>query len=252
MSARTYSEPLVARVTGINKKVIAQRRRHTCLKKVDWMLLGGVVHFTDNGLKKICRELSLDAAAFEWPAEAPPKPAAPTAGQSPPPPQPNPPAATDEALLDGSDDISGETGADDDELERDESPAAQAGLAPPPQAPPSDQAAAPAVTAAAVIANGVTLLQRAGTIEATVTRTSPNPTIVLATIPGRDREVRVRVRDNANFIRGLVLRVTSIRGYADFFNFAGRLPRWRGDRVGFTPTRTTPATPTAPNEPQTP
>lgn len=206
---RTYSEPLVARVTGIPKRVIATHRRRLCAKRVDWQVVGAVVHYTEAGLKKICGALGLDAAALTWPAEAPTSepPAgvaetAPGAEKSTPGPVPSPGGLLGKI-------------------------ASAVGLGRP-------AAEAPA-GAARVVGAAVAQAEREAPqpIAVTVTAISPNPTIVIGRAAGIDGLVSVKVRSNRNFIPGLVVRATPINGHR-YFAQVGRPPRWRGDRVGFT------------------
>lgn len=70
----------------------------------------------------------------------------------------------------------------------------------------------------------------AAEVDIVVTGRSPNPLIVfgrLDCVP-----VKVRVRDNANFIPGLVLRAKHSSDGP--FLMVGNPPRWKGDRIGFT------------------
>lgn len=67
-------------------------------------------------------------------------------------------------------------------------------------------------------------------VEIVVTGLSPNPLIVFGRL--HEVPVKVRVRNNANFIAGLVLRA---KESADgLFLMVGTPPRWKGDRIGFT------------------
>lgn len=69
--------------------------------------------------------------------------------------------------------------------------------------------------------------------ELMVYRTVANPRIVEAVRPGTDFAAhvfeffRVQVRDSSNFTRGMLLPVRLVQA-PDFFEFTGRLPRWRG------------------------
>ncbi len=67
-------------------------------------------------------------------------------------------------------------------------------------------------------------------VDIIVTGRSPNPLIVFGRLD--DVPVKVRVRNNVNFIPGLVLSAKP--GADGLFLMVGHPPRWRGDRIGFT------------------
>lgn len=67
-------------------------------------------------------------------------------------------------------------------------------------------------------------------VDIVVTGRSPNPLIVFGRLD--HVPVKVRVRDNAHFIPGLVLSAKP--GADGLFLMVGHPPRWRGDRIGFT------------------
>ena len=63
----TYAETLVARVTGVKKKVVAEARHESGLMRgPDWILSNSCVHYTPAGLEKICGALGIDSSALEW------------------------------------------------------------------------------------------------------------------------------------------------------------------------------------------
>lgn len=63
----SFPEPLVARVTGLNRTVLAKARRGTLTKDQEWLLVGSVVHYTPGGLKKMLAAVGIDVAALVWP-----------------------------------------------------------------------------------------------------------------------------------------------------------------------------------------
>lgn len=62
-----YPEPLVARVTGVNRSDLADTRRKSLTKDVDWRLVNAVVTYTPDGLKKLLSAAGIDLAALVWP-----------------------------------------------------------------------------------------------------------------------------------------------------------------------------------------
>jgi hypothetical protein len=52
--------------------------------------------------------------------------------------------------------------------------------------------------------------------------------IIEAKRPGSDEIVRVRVRDNRNFMPGMEIRARPVLLYPDVFELVGRTPRYRG------------------------
>jgi len=201
----TFAETLVARVTGLPKKRLAQARRAgpDIVKGRDWDLENSCVVYSADGLKKICEACGVDAAALHWPAPSPADvepadgdleetdPSAST-GQ--------PPAIHAEHSVPAVGEASGsEEGA--------EAPALENHLA------------------AATVAAGVEQLQtEAPLFEITVTRLAPNPRVVFGRIEGRT--VTVGVRDNKNFIPGMKLKAHRADG--DLYRMFGNCPRWPG------------------------
>lgn len=62
-----YPEPLVARVTGVNRHVLAAARRMHLQKGDDWTLENSVTCYLPSGLKKLLAALGLSDAALAWP-----------------------------------------------------------------------------------------------------------------------------------------------------------------------------------------
>ena len=59
-------------------------------------------------------------------------------------------------------------------------------------------------------------------------RPPKNPHIIEAKRPGSDEILRVRVRDNRNFLPGMEIRARQDEHYPDVFVLVGRTPRYRG------------------------
>ena len=59
-------------------------------------------------------------------------------------------------------------------------------------------------------------------------RPPKNPHIIETKRPGDDQTLRVRVRDNKNFIPGMEIRARPDEQYPDVFVLAGRTPRYKG------------------------
>jgi hypothetical protein len=59
-------------------------------------------------------------------------------------------------------------------------------------------------------------------------RPPKNPHIIEAKRPGSDEILRVRVRDNRNFMPGMEIRARQDEHYPDVFVLVGRTPRYRG------------------------
>lgn len=68
----TFPEPMVARVAGVKKAVLAALRREHLVKDTDWQLAGAVVHYTQSGLERVLRHAGIDAKAFSWPMDLKP------------------------------------------------------------------------------------------------------------------------------------------------------------------------------------
>jgi hypothetical protein len=218
-----FPEPAVSRVSGIRKGLLAATRKGACAKGPDWVLNDhNVVCYTEAGLKKICEALQLDQAGL---AEG-------LAAETP--------ATQAAARVDMADEIThieGET--------IDISPGTparaklDAGMAlaevfnqEKNQPEAKDQAAG-------VIGRGVARAATENLFEVTLTSVPVNGnrqllygTIEDAVEKSGRRRVSVRVRDNAFFMPGFVVQATPAG--PNYFNFVGRLPRWRGDRLGFT------------------
>ena len=64
----TYSEPMVARVIGVNKSRVASMRKFKLSRPADWELENAVVVYTEAGLKNLLAALGLRAGDFAWPA----------------------------------------------------------------------------------------------------------------------------------------------------------------------------------------
>lgn len=62
----SYPEPMVARVTGVSREVVATTRKAALVKLEDWTLVDSVVCFTAPGLKKLLSSLGLAEDAFAW------------------------------------------------------------------------------------------------------------------------------------------------------------------------------------------
>ncbi len=62
-----YPEPLVARVTGVNRSDLADTRRRALTKDVDWRLVNAVVTYSPAGLEKLLSAAGIDLAALTWP-----------------------------------------------------------------------------------------------------------------------------------------------------------------------------------------
>lgn len=217
----TYAEPMVARVTGIPKRTLVEQRQASCEKGPDWLLMNGVVHYTEAGLAKICAKLRLDQAGLRWPEETVPAPAGAPGPTSPSEPEKGgaeASASTDEAAT-----LEPGTLSDAVNGPAEPAPATESGPSP--------------VTAAVAIANGVDHAPDPVEVTLTEVPVRGNTTLLYGTVadpeaPSGRRRVVVRVRDNRFFLRGFVVRATPAK--AGHFNFVGRLPRWRGDRLGFT------------------
>jgi hypothetical protein len=208
-----FPEPAVSRVSGIRKGLLVDTRKATCAKGPDWVLdERNQVAYTAAGLKKICEALKLDQAGL---AEG---------------------VAAEDQAPDTSLPLQG--GGQHAVIPTSSEPPAASTLAPqasegaqeknPPEA--TDQAAA-AIAGAVAAAPGE--------VEVVVTSVpvNGNRQLLYGTIEdakeksGR-RRVSVRVRDNAFFLPGFVVQATPAG--PNYFNFVGRLPRWKGDKFGFT------------------
>lgn len=195
----SYPEPMVARATGVAKRVLAAARQAKLTKGLDWALSSkAVVEYTPDGLEKICAALRLDAALVrgapaEVPAQAqfaarPPVVAERAAGMD---------ACGIEASACGG-------GAVEAELS----------------------------SVVAVVAVAVEKLPEPPAPEwLEVTRTVINPQVVMARVSGAGPEVAVRVRSFLTWLPGCWMQAR--RAGAALYIHEGRAPRWRGDRYGF-------------------
>ncbi len=229
-----YPEAKVARVSGIRKGLLADTRRTACKKGVDWTLdERNQVTYTAAGLEKICAALRLDQAGLQEGVAAGFRPepagaAGAAAGPSACLAEASAPGPEVAAILQGGDhdqppDLSGTSG-----------PAA-------PLISEKISAGPVAMHAADVLTRAVRAVRavEASVVEVTVTGVPVrgNKLLLFGTIedpkaPSGRQRVTVRVRDNAFFLPGFVIRATPAT--ANYYNFVGRLPRWRGDRFGFT------------------
>lgn len=66
----SYPEPLVARVTNVNRATLASTRRAKLEKGTDWTLENSVTCYTATGLKKLLGALGLADAPLVWPDPA--------------------------------------------------------------------------------------------------------------------------------------------------------------------------------------
>lgn len=195
----SYPEPMVARATGVAKRVLAATRQARLTKGVDWALSSkAVVEYTPEGLEKICAALRLDAALVRaMPAEAAPQ----AQFACRPPVVPERAAGGDACGIEAS---AGGGGAVEAEIPR----------------------------AAVVVAEVVQKLPEPPAPEwLEVTRTVINPQIVMARVRGAGPEVAVRVRSFLTWLPGCWMQAR--RAGAALFIHEGRAPRWRGDRYGF-------------------
>jgi hypothetical protein len=194
-----FPETVVARVTGIAKKRIAETRRSALLVKgTDWLVEDSCVTYSPAGLKKLCQALAIDQAALEW-FERPDVPA---------------PAFSE---TQGSREA--------------QQPAA---VTPEPQFPPGAPPATnppwpeldghPAAASVATAVDRIQTAQAAALIKVVVTRLAPNTRIVYGRIEARP--VIVQVRDNRNFRPGMTLTAQPATG--DYFHMHGNCPRWPG------------------------
>lgn len=215
----TYPEPLVARALGPKKSILVEVRR-TMLKKGDhWVMANNVVNYTPAGLAALCRAMELDQqpvldevekispAAPPPPANAAttPAPATAAAEASPSPPGPTPPAVTVEPAAPATEE----------------------------KKSPDGPAVDPAIELAAQVAQ---VAPKREAVDIVVSGRSPNPLIVFGSLDGK--QVKVRVRNNANFIPGLVL--TAKPSSDGPYLMIGHPPRWRGDKIGFARNPTSP------------
>lgn len=209
----TYPEPLVARALGPKKSILVTVRRTMLKKGEHWLMANNVVNYTPAGLAALCRAMELDQQPVLDEVEkiapgAPPPPAdaatAPAAAEaSAAPPGPTSPALPVEP----------------------EAPAPEEKKSP--EVPPAD----PVRELAAQVAH---VAPKRVAVDIVVTGRSPNPLIVFGALDGK--QVKVRVRDNANFIPGLVL--TAKPSSDGPYLMIGHPPRWRGDKIGFTREKT--------------
>ena len=195
----SYPEPMVARATGVAKRVLAATRQARLTKGADWTLSSkAVVEYTPEGLEKICAALRLDAALVRGaPADAVPQ--AQFACR--------PPVVAERAV-----------GLDACGIE----------------ATACGGGAVEAMVAevAEVVAVAVEKLPEPPAAEwLEVTRTVINPQIVMARVEGEGPEVAVRVRSYLTWLPGCWMQAR--RAGAALFIHEGRAPRWRGDRYGF-------------------
>lgn len=250
-----YPEQLVARAAGVHRRKIVETRRARLAKGADWEMHDGQVCYTEAGLSKLCQALGLDAALVEaeknsitaaqaaaavpTPSSAPDAaaeaPASPGEASVPPAEPHSPdtempalPAQQSPAVADGNTAAAGSISTGQ-EAGRDE-------VTDDTTRPPSDPVAFarrdPAATAVAEKVDE--LRERAAPIEIEVTRAAlANTRVVHGKRLDNGAQVVVRVRDNATFIPGLVIRATPVNGHS-FFTMVGHPPRWRGDRHGFT------------------
>jgi hypothetical protein len=231
-----YPEPAVSRVSGIRKGLLADTRRTACVKGQDWALENNVVCYTADGLKKICSALKLDLAGLEDGLQDEARPASPATGPGPA----EAPAAATEAstpTISPPDQGAGQHALNPTIPEPPPVPAST----PAPEDPGATEKNPPEGRdqAAGVIGRGVARAAGEELVEVTLTAVpvNGNKRLLYGTIEdpkersGR-RRVSVRVRDNANFLKGFVVQATPAG--PNYYNFVGRLPRWRGDRLGFT------------------
>ncbi|MFA6959918.1 MAG: hypothetical protein WC205_04105 [Opitutaceae bacterium] len=204
-----YSEPLVARVTGLSKSLIVGKRKASLVKGADWDVDRNTVCYTEAGLKKLLGALGLSGAVLAWPAEG-----------------------------------EGQVGGSDEEPEGEASDGAGEAVAQPPQPGPVVEKLAvgptcppPAVglpgvlieeATADTVAKAVAKIQDADLVELTVKKISFNPTILHAA--GADGVVvTVRVTSNANFLPGMKLKARPpVKGAVQVYSMVGHCPRWRG------------------------
>ena len=187
----SFPEPLVARTLGVQKGRIASLRRVKLARDVDWQLEKSVVVYTQAGLDHLITELGLAGRVYTWPDQSSPE----SAG--------GPPEPQIEA--------SGDTGKALEE-----------------QIPPEKIAVITAAALAAGVERVVEIREADALVGLTVTRTSLNPTIVFASIPGSDAEVPVRVASNVNFMAGMAIHARPPAAGGTLHYFEGRCPRWRG------------------------
>lgn len=271
-----YPEQLVARATGVKRPAIVDVRKRRMVKGPDWVMVDGQVCYTAAGLEKLCAALKLDAALVEaeknavcaahaaaaqaTPSAAPERAAEASASpgeasastaerHSPDTDMPAQPVQQSPAGADGNPVPAGSTLPAPEEGARHE---VTSDVATPPASQGSEPAGAfarrdPAATAAAQVAAQVEVIAKASEpVDVRVTRPQlPNRRIVHGVRCDNGAHVVVRVRDNKNFVAGLILRAVPVnRGL--FFTQVGNPPRWRGDRVGFT---RKPSTAVAGNDP---
>lgn len=193
-----YSEPLVARVTGLSKSLIVGKRKASLVKGADWDVDRNTVCYTEAGLKKLLGALGLSGAVLAWPAEG--------EGQE---------GGAAEEPAGGASDCAGEAVEQPTEVElTDEKLAVLAAGAIEP--------------AADSVAKAVAEIQDADLVELTVKKISHNPTILHAA--GADGVVvAVRVVSNANFLPGMKLKARPpVKGSMPVYSMVGHCPRWRG------------------------
>lgn len=202
----TYPEPTVSRVMGPKKLLLVTTRRLSLKKERDWLLVDGVVNYTGEGLALLCEKLGVELAPLQ---EAIAKN---LAERAPRPPLESPAEAS--ASLPGA----------------------------APQTLPAQEEGAPhAKTDVTKQPAAATVPPPAsGTVDVLVTGRSPNPLIVFGQFEGQP--VKVKVRDNAAFTAGLVIRAKP-SSQAGVLLMVGNPPRWRGDKVGFTRAPAAPANP---------
>jgi hypothetical protein len=244
----TYAEPLVARVLG-PKKAVLVGVRHVMLKKGrDWRLVDGVVHYTAAGLSAMCRHLKLDEQLVVDAAKNSPSGAGSPAND----PTAAAPAGARQEASAAAGVASSSISSGQKEGPVNEHPLNQS----PPDRNPAGQPfrTASMMTSAelderrqfarrdpaATIAAAVTARVSSEPVYVDVTGCSPNPLIVFGTVDGVP--VRVRVRNNSTFTRGLVLRAKQSAGDPTVYLMIGNPPRWKGDRYGFTRPTSTPET----------
>lgn len=252
-----YPETLVARVVGVKKKRLAALRGQNLARGADWLFedprVG--VTYTDAGLKKLLGLLGLDAAALRWPAEATPsaEPAEPAPAET------GASAATEQAAhveIEASEMGEPDAGAvafmdyGSAPLESGHEPLvsiidaptdpapekivdpAPAGLppgAPPAVNPPHEPAAADVVAQVEERVEDLAQAEEARElVELRVTKLPINPRILFAVPSAGGAEVRVRVKSNANFVKGMLLRARAPADESEVFCHVGNCPRRRG------------------------
>lgn len=203
----TYPEPTVSRVMGPKKLLLVTTRRLSLKKERDWLLVDGVVNYTGEGLALLCEKLGVELAPLQ---EAIAKN---LAERAPRPPLESPAEAS-----------ASSPGAAPQTVPAQQEGALHAAIV---TKPPASEAVPPPAS---------------GTVDVLVTGRSPNPLVVFGQLDGQP--VKVKVRDNAAFTAGLVIRAKP-SSQAGVLLMVGNPPRWRGDKVGFTRTPAAPANPTS-------